>query len=80
MSLEAVIVCDWGANVPMTREDRMKTTIKLSLVAVFAVGVLATGIGTAQAARHHHRHHVAACAAKPGTFRAFFCPAAPAKK
>ncbi len=56
----------------------MKTTIKLSLVAIFAVGLLATmGIGAAQAGRHHHhRHHhrLMACPAKPGTIAALFCP------
>jgi hypothetical protein len=51
----------------------MKTTIKLALVAIFAVSVLATvGIGSAQA---KHKHHLFACPGKPGTIAALFCPA-----
>jgi hypothetical protein len=51
----------------------MKTTIKLALVALFAVGLLATtGIGAAQA---KHKHHLFACPGKPGTIAALLCPA-----
>jgi hypothetical protein len=56
----------------------MKTTTKLSLVAIFAVGLLATmGIGAAQAAKHHHHplRALMACPGKPGTMAALFCPA-----
>jgi hypothetical protein len=57
----------------------MKTTTKLSLVAIFAVGLLATmGIGAAQAAKH--QPPATACAAQPGDLDALFCappPAAP---
>jgi hypothetical protein len=51
----------------------MKTTLKLALVALFAVGLLATtGIGSAQAKL---KHHIFACPGKPGTIAALFCPA-----
>jgi hypothetical protein len=59
----------------------MNTTTKLSLVTVLASCLLATmAIGSAQAAMRHHQA-ASACAAQPGTLRAFFCPApaAPAK-
>jgi hypothetical protein len=59
----------------------MNTTTKLSLVMILASCLLATmAIGSAQAAMRHHQT-AAACAAQPGTMRAFFCPApaAPAK-
>jgi hypothetical protein len=52
----------------------MRTTIKLALAAVFAVGLLATaGIGAAQAGKH--KHHLFACPGKPGTVAALLCPA-----
>ena len=52
----------------------MKTTVKLALAAVFALGLLATsGIGAAQAAKH--KHHLLACPGKPGTVAALLCPA-----
>jgi hypothetical protein len=52
----------------------MKTTTKLSLVAILAVGLLAAmGIGAAQAAKHH-RHPATACTAEPGTLDATFLP------
>jgi hypothetical protein len=55
-------------------EGRMKTTIKLALVAIFAVSVLATaGIGAAQA--KHRKHHLLACPGKPGAIAALLCPA-----
>jgi hypothetical protein len=54
----------------------MKTTTKLSLVAIFAVGLLATmGIGAAQAAKP--QHPAAACTAQPGDLDALFCAPAP---
>jgi hypothetical protein len=56
----------------------MKTTTKLSLVAIFAVGFLATmGTGAAQAAKHQG-HPATACAAAPGDIDALFCAPAPA--
>jgi hypothetical protein len=60
--------------MPLTnREGLMKTTLKLALVALFAVGLLATtGIGSAQAKL---KHHIFACPGKPGTIAALFCPA-----
>jgi hypothetical protein len=49
----------------------MKTTIKLSLVAIVAASLLAGMGGIAQA---KHRH-IFACPGKPGTLAALFCPA-----
>ncbi len=49
----------------------MKTTLKLSLVAIIAVGLFAGMSGNAQA---KHRH-IFACPGKPGTLAALFCPA-----
>ena len=49
----------------------MKTTIKLSLVAIFAASLLASMGGVAQA---KHRH-LFACPGKPGTIAALLCPA-----
>jgi hypothetical protein len=55
----------------------MKTTTKLSLVAIVAIGVLATmGIGAAQAAKHQ-AHAATACTAEPGDLDALFCAPAP---
>ena len=59
----------------------MNTTTTLSLVAILASCFSASmAIGSAQAAMRHHQA-ATACAAQPGTVRAFFCPApaAPAK-
>ena len=56
----------------------MKTTTQLSLVAIFAIGVLAAmGIGAAQAAKHQP-HAATACTAQPGDLDALFCAPAPA--
>jgi hypothetical protein len=63
------------------REVQMNTTTKVSLVTILASCLLATmAIGSAHAAMRHHQA-ASACAAQPGTLRAFFCPApaAPAK-
>ena len=63
------------------REVQKNSTTKLSLVTILASCLLATmAIGSAQAAMRHHQA-ASACAAQPGTLRAFFCPApaAPAK-
>jgi hypothetical protein len=55
----------------------MKTTTKLSLVAIFAAGLLATmGSGAAQAAKPQHQ--ATACTAQPGDLDALFCAPAPA--
>jgi hypothetical protein len=51
----------------------MKATIKLSLVAIFAVSLLASMGGVAQAAKHHR--HLLACPGQPGTIAALVCPA-----
>jgi hypothetical protein len=50
----------------------MKSTLKLALAAIFALGLVATtGIGAAQA---KHKHHLFACPGKPGTIAALLCP------
>jgi hypothetical protein len=49
----------------------MNTIIRLSLVAIFAVGLMASMGGVAQA---KHRH-LLACPGKPGTIAALLCPA-----
>jgi hypothetical protein len=70
-----------GASTLPPREVQMNTTTKVSLVTILASCLLATmAIGPAQAAMRHHQA-ASACAAQPGTLRAFFCPApaAPAK-
>ncbi|HZP09326.1 hypothetical protein [Methyloceanibacter sp.] len=49
----------------------MKTTTKLSLVAIIVVSLFAGMSGNAQA---KHRH-IFACPGKPGTLAALLCPA-----
>jgi hypothetical protein len=53
----------------------MNKVTKVSLVPILASCLLAaTAIAPAQAAKHH-RQAATACAAKPGTMGALFCPA-----
>ena len=80
-SLDASVILKAGRLPRQTGEGWMKTITRLSLVAIFAVSLLATmGIGAAQAAKHHrhhlkhHRHHLMACPGKPGTIAALSCP------
>jgi hypothetical protein len=60
----------------------MKTTTKLLIVAISAVGLLATTDVASAAAHHKAAHHktMAKCAAAPGSLNALMCPQAPAPK
>jgi hypothetical protein len=69
------------ASALSPREVQMNKITKLSLATILASCLLAaTAIGSAHSAMRHHQA-ATACAAQPGTLRAFFCPApaAPAK-